>query len=106
MNLGPTLINRFSKSLVSSREQLPRRTMFDPSRQQDAGAVQSLDRMHECRTVTLAPQILTHLDREVGPQTNEATVESRMMQGTQRQPVAHVRFAARLGVRDDVRRIQ
>lgn len=106
MDLRCTATRGLSESLISNFQQFCRRTMFGPPRQDDARAVQALDRVHECRTVTLAAQVFTHFYREVRPQTDEAPVESGVMQRAQRQSVMYMRFTARLGIRDDVCRVQ
>jgi hypothetical protein len=65
-----------------------------------------LDRVNQCRPITLTAEIFSHFNGAVGTQANEVPVESCMVQGAERQSVAYVWDATRLGIRDDMCRVQ
>jgi hypothetical protein len=57
-------------------------------------------------TVNLSEDVLTHLDNEVRSDPKHLSIECRVMQRTQSQPIRNHRLAARVAIWQDVRCVQ
>jgi len=68
--------------------------------------VKRLDRVNQRGSVVLLKNIPAHLKHVIRAESQEVTIEGRVMQGAQRQPVADKGFSGWLSVRDYVRRIK
>ena len=94
------------KLLVTALEPLCVRSSVRVARDEDPVAVQCLDAVHEGRSVFLVQQVVANLDDVVGSDADEVTVEGRVVQLAQRQPVPDGRFASGFGVGHDVRGVE
>jgi hypothetical protein len=68
--------------------------------------VETLQPVTKHGAVLLAQDAGTHLDHEVRTDTDEEAIESRVVEGAERDPVLHDRIASGLPVRDDVRGLE
>lgn len=73
-----------SEALVSNRQEFLPWAMLRAPRQDDSGAVQRLDRVHKCWSVTFPTEVFTDFDGAVGSQSDEVPIKCRVMQGAQR----------------------
>ena len=62
-----------------------------------------LDCVHQGRAVVFFEDVLANLDHIIGPHAKEMTIECRVMQTTEREPVPDSRLPLRLCIWDDVR---
>ena len=68
--------------------------------------MQPLNGMPECWTVNFFKNVGANLDDVVRAHSQEKSIEGRVVQPAERQPVSHNRLTAWFGVRNDVGRIQ
>ena len=68
--------------------------------------MQPLDGMPECWTINLFENVRANLNDVVWAHSQEESIEGRVVQAAERQPVSHSRLTPWFRIRDDVGRIQ
>lgn len=76
------------------------------ARNVDLLPLEALESMAEHGAVLLAQDVLPHFHDEVGANAEEVPIEGGMMEFAQRESIGDDRCPIRLGVRDDVSRIE
>ncbi len=65
-----------------------------------------LDGVHKCRTVPFPKDVVANFDFEIGADTDEVAIESRMVQGTQGKTISNVWLASWLRIPNNVSRVE
>ena len=78
--------------------------LLDASRKDYATTMESLDPVHQHRTILLVEDVTAHFDCQVRSNRDQVAVERLVMQITERQTIGDDRFTTRMGVGKDVSR--